>query len=243
MDAIKREMEEIAKKVRAHKRTMTKTQTEWAAAGTTLSLASVATHFRLMATLFFFCFFCFVFFFVCVCVFLKMKDDTHMGGHMGHMGNMGHIHTLHTIDRSMSKAPKAVQTSNLGNFDLISQKKAHKKKEEENTETENEFAKQMLRFHKKANAIVREVDTLLKRCDNVNSNACKHFGCEDETKWEEILLWFAKFIMRFKEAKLKLDAEAEKCKKKFFFFFFLFFFFVFFFWFFFNGVIPYFTHT
>ena len=72
VDAIKQEMEEIAKKVRAHKRTMTKTHTDWAAAGS-ISLASVATHFRLP---FFFCFDFFDFNFVLlVCVRIGFKKS------------------------------------------------------------------------------------------------------------------------------------------------------------------------
>jgi len=72
----------------------------------------------------------------------------------------------------------------------------------------------MLRFYKKENTTVREVETELKKLELECKKTAAYFGCDEETKWEEMFGIFLNFRERFVKAQREIEAESKKKERQ-----------------------------
>ncbi|ETO08500.1 hypothetical protein RFI_28888, partial [Reticulomyxa filosa] len=160
VDELQRDIQELEKRVKAHRRTMTKTHSDWAREGVSIGLQHVASHIR-------------------------------------------HV----------SRLPKALQMAELSNYGTLRAPLKEAEKEEEEKQ-ENQFSMSMLRFYKRENTTVRQVDTELKKLELECKQTATYFGCDEDTKWEEMFSAFLNFRERFIKAQREIEAENKKKNAK-----------------------------
>lgn len=195
VDSIRRDMDEIEKKNKAQRRTLTRTHIDWARDGAAVPLDQIAAHFRVVSRT--------------QPKEIAMKEfatyktlRASMRPGIGNPGKIGGIGGMSASQTNIGHGHNPSNASIASDSDLASE------------DVENMFSKLMLQFYKRANATVREVETLLKKTHQNTKKLCHFYGCDESTKWEDIFLIFNQFRDRFQKASRELGILAQKQKRK-----------------------------